>query len=211
MLFGHLPIAFDDQVLRPRQWTTAQSIWAAELLRGAQRPIHVLELCAGAGQIGLLALARSAPAAHRLVAVDVNPAACAFARRNAAAVGLQDQVEVREGPMEDVLGESERFGLVIADPPWVERDRIIQFPDDPVIAIDGGIDGLDLALRCIDLAEIHLTEGGSMLLQLAPRNQIDRVKEYVERSAGSLAVIDSRLEPAYGALMHIRKVAPDRA
>jgi release factor glutamine methyltransferase len=211
VLFGHLPIAFDDQVLRPRQWTTAQSIWAAELLREAPRPVRVLELCAGAGQIGLLALALSAPVAHSLVAVDVNPAACEFARRNAAAVGLHEQVEVREGPLDEVLDESERFALVIADPPWVEHDRIVEFPEDPESAIDGGADGLDLALRCIDVAETHLIEGGSMLLQLGPRNQLDRVGEYVERSANWLTVIDDRLEPGRGALLHLRKAAPGRA
>lgn len=211
MLFGHLPIAFDHRVLRPREWTVAQSIWAAELLRDTPGPTCVLELCAGAGQIGLLTLALAAPVAHRLVAVDVNPVACEFLRRNAAAAGLDEQVDVREGPMDDVLDRSERFGLVIADPPWVERDRVSEFPEDPEIAIDGGLGGLDLALRCVDLAEIHLLKGGSMLLQLGPHNQVDRVEEYVQRNAASLAVIDTSLEPDRGALMHLRKAARDRA
>src|SRR5687768_10930515 len=142
-MFGHLPITFDDRVLAPREWTVTQSIWAAELLRQLPRPASVLELCAGAGQIGLLALALSGPTAHRLVSVDVNPAACAFARHNAATAGLNHQVDVREGPMEKVLGAEERFALVIADPPWVDRARVPLYPEDPVIAIDGGCDGLD--------------------------------------------------------------------
>ena len=57
MVFGHLPIAFDERVLRPRPWTVAQSRWAAELLHDRPAPSAVLELCAGAGHIGLLALA----------------------------------------------------------------------------------------------------------------------------------------------------------
>ena len=49
-----------------------------ELLRTMPGPASVLELCAGAGHIGLLALgmAGRSPDQHRLVAVDVNPAAC---------------------------------------------------------------------------------------------------------------------------------------
>ena len=53
--FGSLRINFDARALRPREWTTAQSDWAAELLpRLPAGP--VLELCAGAGQIGRLAV-----------------------------------------------------------------------------------------------------------------------------------------------------------
>jgi release factor glutamine methyltransferase len=204
-MFGHLPITFDSRVLRPREWTVTQSIWAAELLRQAPRPTHVLELCAGAGQIGLLSLALSAPAAHRLVAVDLSPAACAFARRNAEAVGLKDQVEVREGPMDEVLYADERFELVIADPPWVERYRVPLFPDDPVVAIDGGIDGLDLALACVRIAERHLMDGGSLLLQLGTQYQTECIREDLRQRFTRLTAVDVWLEPAAGALLHVRK------
>ena len=53
--FGSLSIQFDDRVLRPRRWTTAQSAWASALLDGAPEG-PVLELCAGVGHIGLLAM-----------------------------------------------------------------------------------------------------------------------------------------------------------
>ena len=204
VVFGYLPIAFDDRVLRPREWTVTQSIWAAELLHHTDGASSLLELCAGAGQIGLLTLALTAPTAHRLVAVDVNPAACAFARRNAEAVGLAEQVEVREGPMDEVLDAGERFALVIADPPWVERARVPLYPEDPAIAIDGGADGLDLAFGCLRLAENHLLEGGSLLLQLGTRDQVVNIKSYLENRTTTLTVIDIWLAPDCGAIMHIR-------
>lgn len=205
-MFGHLPITFDDRVLAPREWTVTQSIWAAELLQQLPGPASVLELCAGAGQIGLLALALSEPPAHSLVAVDVSAAACAFARHNAATAGLKDQVDVREGPMEKVLDADERFALVIADPPWVERARVSLFPEDPVIAIDGGSDGLDVAWPCVRIAEEHLIEGGSLLLQLGTQDQTDRVAKHLERDVASrLTVIDIWRAPGSGAVMHVRK------
>ena len=55
--FGPLDIEYDERVLEPRAWTLAQSEWAAQLLTGAgDEPL--LELCAGAGQIGLAAAER---------------------------------------------------------------------------------------------------------------------------------------------------------
>ena len=52
---GALTIAYDASVLEPRPWTARQSEWAADLLSVAPAG-RMLELCAGAGQIGLLAL-----------------------------------------------------------------------------------------------------------------------------------------------------------
>lgn len=177
--FGPLRIAFDGRVLRPRAWTTAQSGWAAEILRTAPAG-PVLELCAGAGQIGLLAVASSA---RRLVCVDVDPVACDYARRNAAAAGIADRVEVREGRMDEVLGDSERFALVVADPPWVRSAEVDHYPEDPLLAIDGGVDGLDVARTCVETARTHLMRAGALLLQLGSVEQVDRLRERLSADA----------------------------
>lgn len=171
--FGDLSIAFDDRVLRPRPWTSAQSAWAAEILETAP-PGRVLELCSGAGQIGLLAVARTD---RPLVCVDLDPVACDYARRNAEAAGLSSRVEVRRGPMEEVLHETERFALAIADPPWVRRAEVTRYPEDPPRAIDGGEDGLDLVWTCVDVARRHLAPGGSLVLQVGTVEQVDVLRD----------------------------------
>lgn len=183
--FGTLRIAFDDRVLRPRPWTTAQSEWAAAILATAP-PGPVLELCAGAGQIGLLAVADTM---RRLVCVDMNAVACGYARRNAEAAGLSDRVDVREGRIEDVLGTEERFAVVVADPPWVRRSDVGRYPGDPLPAIDGGDDGLDVAWACVGAARRHLLPGGSLVLQLGTTGQADAVREALREDALAVAEV----------------------
>ena len=179
--FEGLRIEYDDRVLTPRPWTAAQSHWAAEVIAAAP-PGPVLELCSGAGHIGLLAhrlASGQAPdlAVRDLVCVDADPVACGFLRRNAAAAEVV--VDVREGPMDRVLDPAEAFAVVIADPPWVPREQVEGFPEDPVTAIDGGADGLDLVRSCLAVIEEHLVTGGSALLQVGPEGQADRVRELV--------------------------------
>jgi len=169
--FGTLRIRYDDRVLRPRPWTAAQSDWGAELLRTAPEG-PVLELCCGAGQIGLLTIAQEP---RPLVCVDLNPAACELTRHNAADAGVAELVEVREGAIDDVLRPEERFALVIADPPWVRRAETGTFPEDPLLAIDGGDDGLEVAWHCVAAASEHLVDGGSALLQLGTVAQARQV------------------------------------
>jgi release factor glutamine methyltransferase len=171
MDFGGLKIAFDDRVLRPRPWTENQSRWAAELLPGLP-PGNVLELCSGAGQIGLLAVAGSG---RRLVCVDLNPVAVEYTAANAVAAGLRNRLEIRLGRIGDVLAPRERFPLIIADPPWVPRAETGRFPEDPVLAIDGGDDGMNVVRECLDAITGHLAPGGVALLQLGPGGQADAV------------------------------------
>mgnify|MGYP006200852771 CR=1 FL=1 len=89
--FGPLRIAYDDRVLEPRPWTFAQSQWAAEILRDTP-PGPILELCSGAGQIGLAAALLTG---RDVVLVDASEAACEISVRNAADAGLGGRVEVR--------------------------------------------------------------------------------------------------------------------
>jgi len=206
-VFGHLPIIFDARVLRPRPWTVAQSRWAAELLRTSPGSQRVLELCAGAGHIGLLALAladaRSA-AGHVLVSVDVNPAATEFVRRNAEAAGIGPRVDARVGSVGEVLAPDEQFDLVIADPPWVPRVETVRFPDDPVVAIDGGTDGLDIVRACIGACENHLMPGGSVLLQLGSVSQARRVQDILRSSESVLSLQKIRTFGAHGVVVRLQ-------
>ena len=173
-----LSFAYDERVLEPRPWTAAQSAWAAELLDDL--PLGpVLELCSGAGHIGLLAV-RSHD--RRLVQVDASEAACDFARaqRRARRAGRPGAGPVRA----DGRGRAARRAV----PPGPRRpalgpDRgVEEFPDDPVTAIDGGDQGMDVALACVDLAGRVLTPAGVCLLQLGTSEQADEVAAYVDRA-----------------------------
>lgn len=167
--FGPLTIDYDDGVLEPRPWTELQARWAQEVLAD-EGDGPVLELCTGAGHIGLLAIHGTG---RDLVAVDADAHACATARRNAVTNGLAERVEVRCGAMDEAVTEDQRFALVVADPPWVPTAEVARFPADPVLAIDGGHDGLDVARTCLQVAARALRPRGSLLLQLGHDEQAD--------------------------------------
>jgi methylase of polypeptide subunit release factors len=168
LVFGGLDIAFDDRVLRPRPWTQEQARWAADLATRLP-PGPVLELCCGAGQIGLAAVAGTD---RSLVCVDLDPTAVEFTAKNAESAGLGRRTEVRRGRFQDVLRPHERFPLVIADPPWVESSETTRFPADPLLAIDGGSDGLTVPRACLETIEGHLAADGEALLQLGSVDQV---------------------------------------
>lgn len=205
MRFGALHIEYDEHVLEPRPWTLAQAERAAQLA-GSCADGPLLELCSGAGQIGLAAAALSR---RRIVLVDASEHACRFAAANAEAAGLADLVEVRHGPMDEVLGAEERFALVIADPPYIPSADTGRFPEDPLTAIDGGEDGLGLARTCLAVAARHLDPGGPLLLQLHGPGQADRLAAELEaQEAARLVVVDLLTVPGGGAVLHLARTEP---
>lgn len=197
MVFGSLTIHYDDRVLRPRPWTQEQSRLAARLLATAPEG-PVLELCSGAGQIGLLAVLGHD---RELVLVDADPVACEHARRNVAAAGHLRQTEVRCAPLESALSPGERFALIVADPPWVRSARIAEYPEDPVTAIDGGTDGLDIARACLRTADQHLLLGGSMVLQVGSVAQAQELTAWTEQADIGLRTLDLHDFPDQGTLL----------
>lgn len=196
MTFGGLRLLVDEKVLRPRAWTRAQSSWAAQLLRTTP-PGRVLELCAGVGHIGLLAVSF---VPRDLVQVDVDPLACDLARRNAAANPTRGGVEVRCRDVTSACRPGERFAAVIADPPYVPSVGTSRFPEDPRLAVDGGPDGMRLVWDCLDTAEAHLAPGGWCLLQLGTLEQADAVRSWASGPGRRLRVAEVREPWTGGAL-----------
>ena len=118
---GGLDIAYDGRVLRPRAWTAAQSEWAADLLAVAPDG-PVLELCTGAGHIGLLAIHGSA---RRLVAVDADPIACDYAGANAAANSMAIAANARRKNAAGVMDAARAASARSAEAVGADRSAVM--------------------------------------------------------------------------------------
>lgn len=195
--FGPITVRYDDSVITPRPWTVGQSEWAAEAAPD-RPPGPILELCSGAGHIGLAAAALTG---RPLVQVDANPAACRLARHNADAAGLGARVEIRCGWLSEMVDDDERFPIVIADPPYVPTAAVGRF-GDPTLAIDGGSDGLDGLAGCCRLAEQHLLTGGLLSLQVWGSGQWAQLRP---RVPGALVLDECREFGPDRAVVHLTR------
>jgi release factor glutamine methyltransferase len=199
--FGPLVVAYDERVIAPRPWTEAQSRWAAEIAATApQGPM--LELCAGAGHIGLLAARLTG---RDLVQVEADPVAAEFAQLNAVRAGVAERVTMRCSDLEEALAPDERFAVVMADPPYLPTDQVERWPGDPPLAIDGGADGLRLVRSCLAVIDGHLAVGGTAILQVWGERQAVQVGELVADHHSGLAVGELRSEDDDRALLALHQ------
>ncbi len=157
-------------------------MWAAQLLDAVPAG-PVLELCSGAGHIGLRAVV-GLDAAARSASTRTPSRRRTRGERPGRAVS-RDRVEVRTGWIEDVLRAGRAFPIVIADPPWVPRAETVASPRTRLLAIDGGDDGMDVVRTCINAIEEHLAPGGVALLQLGTTAQAAQVEQMLGESSGA--------------------------
>ena len=113
-----------------------------------RRVQNALDLGTGCGIQALLA----AKHAEHVVATDVNPRALAFARFNARLNGI-DNIEFRLGDLFEPV-EGERFGLLVANPPYVIS------PDASYAYRDSDQPADELCRRIVANVPAHLVEAG---------------------------------------------------
>ena len=169
--FWTLDLALTPDTLDPRpdSETLVETVLAEIDARGwrRDRPLRLLDLGTGSGCL-LLALLSELPRAWG-AGVDRSPGAAAAARANAVAAGLADRAHFVVSDWNQALGGP--FDLAVANPPYIRRDSIAGLmPEvalwDPVLALDGGVDGLD-AYRAM-LADLRrvLAPGAVVALEL---------------------------------------------
>lgn len=171
--FCGLRIAVDPGVFVPRRRTEFLVRQAANLARRARpadtgaagpRPV-VVDLCCGSGAVGVALIA--ALGHGELHAVDIDPAAVRCARRNVAAGG-----EVYEGDLDEPLPVTlrGRVDVMVVNAPYVPSGVIGSLPPEarihePLVALDGGVDGLDVQRRVTAAAPLWLAPGGCLLIE----------------------------------------------
>jgi release factor glutamine methyltransferase len=163
--FCGLRVAVGPGVFVPRRRTELLVDLAIPLLRpGAV----VVELCCGAAA-SAAALGAAVPGLA-LHAVDVDPAAVRCARRNL--VGGHVYEGDLDAPLPDALRG--RVDVVVANAPYVPTGAIALMPPEardhePAVALDGGVEGLDVQRRVAAAAPRWLAPGGSLLIETSVR------------------------------------------
>ncbi|ARX81981.1 methylase [Streptomyces alboflavus] len=165
--FAGLRVAVDSGVFVPRRRTEFLVREAASL---AGPGAVVVDLCCGSGALG--AALAAALGEVELHAADIAPAAVACARRNVAAA----RGHVHEGDLYEALpGRLRgRVDVLLANVPYVPTDEVALLPaeareHEARVALDGGVDGLDVLRRVTADARAWLAPGGRLLFETSER------------------------------------------
>jgi release factor glutamine methyltransferase len=216
--FHGLAFGVDDRALIPRPETERLvELAEAEVVRrltGAPRPpgappIRVIDVGAGTGAVAvtLAVLLRRRGMADEveLTATDVAEGPLQLARENAVAHAVADRITFY---LADLLPgfDTTRWDVVAANLPYVRTDVIPTLPRatafEPVAALDGGPDGLQVIGRLLDQLPGSLADHGVALLEIGG----DQGQAMLDLVADRLPGWSCRLEPDLGGLPRVAAV-----
>lgn len=166
---GNIDVEVGPGVFVPRPETELLLGWALAFLEGVdRRPPVILDLCTGSGALAL-ALANARPDA-RVHAVELDPSALAWARRNAdlRAERGDTPITLHHGDVTSGALLPDLDGgvdIVVANPPYIPEGAVLDpevIDHDPHLALFGGSDGLSVIEPMIKNIARWLRLGGGV-------------------------------------------------
>jgi release factor glutamine methyltransferase len=179
----------DPRVLIPRPET--ELLVEQTLLTLSETPFKsspfILEIGTGSGAVAI-SLAKEVKDIF-IVATDISRDALRLAKENAASSGLLQKLQFVNGNLFDpfrLFREREPFDLILSNPPYIPFPKIEGLAKElkdyePIIALDGGEDGLAFYRNIISQAPLYLKKGGWLLLEIG-QGQGEKVYEFIGRA-----------------------------
>lgn len=172
--FMKLNFYVDENVLIPRADT---EILVEEVIKIAKSNIEILDLCTGSGGIAI-SLAKYTKA--NVYASDISENAILIAEKNAKKNNAK--VEFILSNMFDSINK--KFDIIVSNPPYIETSTINILDEivkkEPVIALDGGADGLKYYRIIAEYAKKYLKPNGYVCLEIG-YNQKKSVSEILKK------------------------------
>jgi release factor glutamine methyltransferase len=175
--FWSLPLRIAPAVLSPRPDTETVVGLALDWIatRGLRlEKLRMLDIGTGSGAL-LLALLAELPNATG-TGTDISVEALAVARDNAERLGFAGRSLFVQSNFADALGGP--YDLIISNPPYIRSGDIPQLePEvrsyDPLLALDGGADGLDAYRAIVADTKRLLAPAGRLIVELGQGQEAD--------------------------------------
>ena len=168
--FYGMDMAVGPGVFIPRPETELLVDLALEVANAflSDRQLRIADVCTGSGAIAV-ALAARLPQAT-VYATDISAFALEATRLNSERYGLQDRLVLGMGSLLDPVPA--QVDIVVSNPPYIPRKDIPYLEREvlaePLEALDGGEDGLDMVKDLIIQALVKLRRPGALIVEISP-------------------------------------------
>ncbi len=144
--------------------------------------LKILELGVGSGCLVLTILKKLTNS--NAIALDINQKSLEIAKINAKNLNLENRIEFIHSDWFSNL-EPQTFDLIISNPPYIKSWDIKDLQEevrnfDPIIALDGGEDGLYCYKIIAKDVQKFLKKDGYLLLEIGQNQEIDVIKIFVD-------------------------------
>lgn len=154
----------DENVLIPQPDTETLVEQTINLIN---KPSNVLDLCTGSGAIGI-SIAKYTKNTL-VICSDISKKALEIAMQNATENQVENKMQFIESDMFSEL-DNYKFDVIVSNPPYIETSVIPtlskEVQQEPLLALDGGKDGLDFYRTILIESSNYLNKNGYVLIEI---------------------------------------------
>ncbi|MBX4181661.1 HemK family protein methyltransferase [Candidatus Parcubacteria bacterium] len=178
--FINTTIWLDSKPLIPR---TETEYWVNEVIQEIRKTkfnsLKILDLCAGSGCIGI-AVAKELPSAQ-VDFVELDPAHHETIRKNLRENNIEaDRTQIFGGNLFENV--SKQYDIIVSNPPYIDMSlkRVAEsvLENEPHLALDGGVEGLEIIDAILAEFPKHLKPNGILYLEHEPE-QVEHLSKNI--------------------------------
>lgn len=163
--FMGLPFYVDSNVLIPQPDTEILVEEVLDILKKDSNNKSVLDMCTGSGAIGI---SISKYSESSVTMSDISENALEIAKKNATSNEVIDKCNFVLSDMFENIDE--KFDIIVSNPPYIKTKVIntldVEVQNEPMLALDGGEDGLNFYRVIAENAYKHLNKDGILALEI---------------------------------------------
>ncbi len=175
--FMKMPFYVNEDVLIPQPDTESLVEETIKIAKGIKDPV-ILDLCTGSGAIAI-SLAKYLKDV-KIYATDISDKALEVAKKNAKNNKVDSKIEFMQSDLFNKINLNLKFDIIVSNPPYVKTNIIdtlsMDVRNEPKIALDGGIDGLEFYRKIIKESCNYLKYNSYLCLEIGYDQKIDVIE-----------------------------------
>ena len=164
--FMNLEFYVDENVLIPQPDTEILVEEVINIAKQKKEDIQILDICAGSGAIGI-AISKNIENAH-ITMSDISTYALQIAKKNSEKYISLSKVEFVESNMFESI--TDKYDVIVSNPPYIQTSVIETLSKnvqkEPILALDGGKDGLSFYKILANEAYKFLNNEGYLCMEI---------------------------------------------
>ena len=143
----------------------------------------MLDMCTGSGCLGI-SIAKNSDIKH-VDLIDISEDALLVTSKNIKENGVEDKCNIIKSDLFSKLKDSNiKYDMIVSNPPYINSDVILTLDEsvkkEPVIALDGGKDGMDFYRKILKEAREYLNDKGIIIFEIG-YDQLNKIQSEIKK------------------------------
>lgn len=143
----------------------------------------MLDMCTGSGCLGI-SIAKNSNIKH-VDLIDISEEALLVTSKNIKGNGVEDKCNIIKSDLFSKLKDSNiKYDMIVSNPPYINSDVVLTLDEsvkkEPVLALDGGKDGMNFYRKILKDAREYLNDKGIIIFEIG-YDQLNKIQSEIKK------------------------------